>query len=199
MGRLGYDRWFAHGGGWGARLTAQLGLLQPEGLEAVHLATYDDFDPGAAAAPALDSRAGDVALTDSPAGLAAWMFEAYAPGIDRDASSASSLGVDEVLDNVMMHWLANTAAAGRAWRPRLEEQAKGELTVPVGCSQFAHCERKPRELWTGLPCRDLFYWNAPGPVARFPALQQPDVLVAELRRCFTARTWREHPTDTGSA
>jgi pimeloyl-ACP methyl ester carboxylesterase len=70
---LGYDRWFAHGGGWGARLTVQLGLLQPEGLEAVHLATYGGSNRGAAIPPATDSHAFDIALTDSPAALAAWV------------------------------------------------------------------------------------------------------------------------------
>jgi epoxide hydrolase len=175
MDRLGYDHWLAHGGGWGAKLAAQLGLLRPEGLEAVHLATCEDSD---AAPPAKSAHA------DSPVGFAAWMLEAYAPGIDAE----SSLEADEVLDAVMMHWLANTTATGRDWWPLLGEDARGELTVPVGCSQFARRARRADEIWAGLTCRDLFYRNEIGPAARVPALQQPDVLVTELRRCFAART-----------
>ncbi|MGH9287225.1 MAG: epoxide hydrolase family protein [Acidimicrobiales bacterium] len=170
MGRLGYDRWLAHGGGWGARLAAHLGLLRPEGLEAVHLATSDDPMSEAPAA------AWAVALTDSPAGLAAWALKAYAPWTQSD------VGLDEVLDSVMMLWLANS------WAPR-EVDTSGELTVPVGCSQFAPGTRRPDEIWPGLTCHDLFYRNEVAPAARFPALQQPDVLVAELQRCFAARTW----------
>jgi epoxide hydrolase len=169
MGRLGYDRWLAHGGGQGARLAAQLGLLRPEGLEAVHLATCDGSDSDSA------PPAGLVALTDSPVGLAAWMLDAYTPWTDPDA------GLDEVLDSVMVQWHANR------W-PLLEVDATGELTLPVGCSQFAR-DRRPDEIWAGLACRDFFYWNEIESVARFPALRQPDVLVAELRRCFAARTW----------
>ena len=185
MGRLGYDRWLAHGGGWGARLAAQLGLLRPQGLEAVHLAPAEDSDSSWAAPPAKSSHAWDFALTDSPVGLAAWLLEAYAPWFDAE----SSLRADDVLDGVMMHWLANTNAAGRDWWPLIDDAARGELTVPVGCSQFARRAGRADELWAGLTCRDVFYWNDIGPVACLPALQQPDVLVAELQRCFTARTW----------
>jgi epoxide hydrolase len=185
MGRLGYDRWLAHGGGLGARLAAQLGLLRPEGLDAVHLATAEDSDSGWAAPPAKSSHAWDVALMDSPVGIAAWMLEAYAPWIDAE----SDLGADDVLDGVMLNWLADTTAAGRDWWLLIDEDARGELTVPLGCSQFARRARRPDEIWAGLTCRDLFYWNDIGPVARLPALQQPDVLVAELQRCFASRTW----------
>ncbi len=70
------------------------------------------------------------------------MLEAYAPWIDADVNAESSLEADEVIDGVMMHWLANTTAAGRDWWPLLEEAASGELTVPVGCSQIARLTRE---------------------------------------------------------
>lgn len=186
MQRLGYDRWVAHGGASGAKIAAQLGLQGPEGLVGIHLVPYDDSVVGPAEPHAIDSHVWDVALGDSPAGLAAWMLEAWTPWPDSDAEQA--LVVDHVLDSVMMYWLAAANSPVRDRRRLLEEGATGLLTVPVGCSDFSHRTRSSDEIWTGLSCRDLFYWNEPGPAARFPAIEQPDVLVSELRRCFATRS-----------
>ncbi len=52
MGRLGYDRWLAHGGGWARGSPRSWRCCGRTGLEAVHLATYEDSDSGWAAPPA---------------------------------------------------------------------------------------------------------------------------------------------------
>ena len=88
------------------------GAAATDGLEAVHLATCDDSDPGWAAPPVSSSHAWDVATTDSPAGLAAWMLEPYVPWVD-ETNTESSLEADEVIDGVMLHWLAS-ATRGRS-------------------------------------------------------------------------------------
>ena len=178
MMRLGYSRWVAHGGGSGTRLAAQLGLVQPLGLVAVHLATYDV--PSAAISPAMSAEPCDVALTDSPAGLAGWVLAAVAAWTEADA--------DEFLDTMMLHWLAGTSPAGRDWWPVIEEQVQGELTVPVGCSHFGRAG-PAGEIWRGLTARDLVISHQVGLLAQLPALQQPDVLVTELQRCYSAHPW----------
>ena len=102
MKRLGYTRWAAQGGDWGAVVTTALGAMQPEGLLGIHLNTQFAFPaqiPGTLspeqryAVETLALYAGDLggsshlqgtkpetagfALADSPAGQAAWIYEKF--------------------------------------------------------------------------------------------------------------------------
>ncbi len=153
MAQLGYERYVAQGGDWGAIVTRRLGEAYADRLLGVHfnmlfaLPTADDADPMAgvtdaekarfaAAAARIADGTGYMAiqstkpetlaygLTDSPTGLAAWILEKFQVWSDLDAGGlAGTFGWDRLLDNVMAYWLTNTA--GSAARLYAESRLAG--------------------------------------------------------------------------
>ena len=121
MARLGYDRYGAQGSDWGTSVSATLGQQDPHHVAGIHLM------PPLAPRPATlvagrEQRADEAgystmhrtrpqtigyALTDSPAGLAAWITEKLRSWSD----PRSELTLDVMLDNVMIYWLPRTAAS----------------------------------------------------------------------------------------
>ena len=101
MGRLGYDRWFAQGGDWGAIVTTVMGAQAPEGLAGIHTnmpiarilpedrddkdpavlaalkagANYAEYDSGYSKIQATRPQTIGYGLVDSPVGLAGWIYE----------------------------------------------------------------------------------------------------------------------------
>ena len=138
MARLGYDRYAAQGGDWGAMITSAIGWRDAEHLAGIHLnmplvipAVTDDITPQEQAA--LDamthyttSEAGystqqstrpqtlGYGLVDSPAGQAAWIVEKFYAWTDCDGHPENVLTRDELLDNVMLYWLPGTGASSGA-------------------------------------------------------------------------------------
>ena len=133
MARLGYDRWGAQGGDWGAMVTMILGHTAPEGLAGIHL-NFVPFEPtpdevanadederrmlGDAARYDAEysaymklqgSRPQSVAfaLADSPVGLAAWIYALFQDVSDSGGNPESVFALDEIIDDVMLYWLPN--------------------------------------------------------------------------------------------
>lgn len=153
MAQIGYDRYVAQGGDWGAIVTRRLGEAYADRLLGVHfnmlfaLPTPDDADPMAgvtdveksrfaAAATRIADGTGYMAiqstkpetlayaLSDSPVGLAAWILEKFHVWSDLDEGGlATTFGWDRLLDNVMAYWLTNTA--GSAARLYAESRLAG--------------------------------------------------------------------------
>ena len=92
---------------------------------------------------------------------------------------------DELLDNVMLYWLNNTAASSARlyWesfgKPNLEP-----IDMPVGCSIFPReifrCSRR----WAEKRYTNLVYWNELERGGHFAALEQPEIFLGEVRDCF---------------
>ncbi|GAA1987960.1 epoxide hydrolase [Kitasatospora viridis] len=217
MNRLGYRRYGAQGGDWGARITMELGRRHPDRLIGIHL-TMVPFEPprdpglladltdrehaalerldrhraqGSAYAAIQATRPQSIGygLTDSPAALAGWLLEKFAEWSDCDGDPASVFGTEELLDNLLMYWVPGTGASAA----RLYWESFGALggrpapiRVPTGCSVFpADYYRPTRRLAEpGYPA--LRYWNELDAGGHFPALEQPELLVAEARAAFRA-------------
>lgn len=137
MGRLGYTRWAAQGGDWGAASTTTMGHKAPAGLAGIHL-NFVMFQPTeeevAAASPDEQSMLADArrydqvlsaystlqatrpqsigySLADSPVGLAAWIYAMFQDASDSDGDPESVFSMDEMLDDIMLYWLLNTGAS----------------------------------------------------------------------------------------
>ena len=137
MARLGYDRYVAQGGDWGAFVTTQLALADPDHVAGIHVnmlapnpGTQDPatFSPEEQAALAgftryLDAEGGyfriqstkphtlGFALDDSPAGLAAWIVEKFRAWSDCDGDVETVFTKDQLLDNIMLYWVTGTATS----------------------------------------------------------------------------------------
>lgn len=137
MERLGYDRWVAQGGDWGAAVTTVLGHLRPAGLAGIHLnlvAFQPTADEVADATPHEQRMLDDArhygqelaaymslqatrpqtigyALADSPVGQAAWIYAMFQDVSDSGGDAERAFTMDEMLDDITLYWLTNTGAS----------------------------------------------------------------------------------------
>ena len=132
--------------------------------------------------------------TDSPAGLAAWIlvhpgFAQWAYGdIPRQSPTK-----DDVLDNITLYWLTNTAAS--AARLYWENSARGsvivaaaqktpEISLPVAITVFPDDVYRAPEAWARRAYRNLIYFNEVDKGGHFAAWEEPELFTAELRVAF---------------
>jgi len=211
MDRLGYGRYGAQGGDWGAMVTATLGHLDPDHLAGIHLnmpvAVPGSMDPSeltAAEQQALvdydrHRRWGTgyskeqstrpqtlgYGLVDSPAGQAAWIVEKFHEWTDCDGHPENVLTRDELLDNVMLYWLPATAASSaRLYWESFVDPGFDEVHVPTGCSIFPKEIMRISRRWAASRFLDIRYWNELDRGGHFAAFEQPELFVHELRSFF---------------
>jgi epoxide hydrolase len=211
MTRLGYDRYVAQGGDWGAAVTTAMGVQQPEGLAAIHLnlplvlpdGPYDDASPAEQAM--LDALA-DYArwdggysdqqasrpqtlgygLADSPVGQAIWIYEKFWSWMDCDGQPLRVLTYDQMLDNIMLYWLNNaaTSSARLYWESFHGGFGATQLHLPTACSIFPKDIYAAPRSWAERCMHNLYYWNDVDRGGHFAAFEQPALFVDELRRAF---------------
>ncbi|EXG82629.1 epoxide hydrolase family protein [Cryptosporangium arvum] len=208
MRRLGYSRWAAHGGDWGAAVTTALGAARPDGLLGIHLTSTLAFPaelPDALSPEqqeAVESRAyytGPLggsnhlhctkpetvgfALADSPAGQAAWIYEKYQSKTDNRGLAEDALSVDAILDTIALSWFTNSAASsGRIYWENPSGSFTGpELTLPVAVTIFPKDVPRPPRDWVEDTYSDLIHYGRPDRGGHFAALEQPEILVDEIR------------------
>jgi pimeloyl-ACP methyl ester carboxylesterase len=144
---------------------------------------------------ALTARPQDVGygVTDSPAGLAAFFF--WHPGFATwsfGANPNDPKSRDDVLDDISLYWLTNTAASsGRLYWEHggtFPTSASGlkveEITVPVGVTVFGEDGYQPPESWTRRAYPTLNYVNRVDRGGHFAAWEQPELFSQELRASF---------------
>jgi pimeloyl-ACP methyl ester carboxylesterase len=132
-------------------------------------------------------------LTDSPAGLAAFFL--WHPGFSKwtfGANPAQSPTKDEVLDDMSLYWLTNTAASSS----RLYWESKGrnptnaaawktsEIKLPVAITVFPEDVYRPPESWARRAYPNLTYFHEVDRGGHFAAWEQPQLFTEELRAAF---------------
>jgi microsomal epoxide hydrolase len=151
MARLGYDRYGAQGGDWGAMISTQLGLLDPHvcgvhlnlviagppagddlsGLSESQLQSLSEVDrflkEGSAYSQIQGTRPQTIGylLEDTPVGLAAWIVEKFREWSDCDGDVERSFSRDELITNLMLYWV--TATGHSAGRLYYETQRSGRF------------------------------------------------------------------------
>ena len=211
MGRLGYDRYAAQGGDWGALVTTYIGQQDVDHVAGIHLnmvialpdpATMDDltereqsaiasfeyydrWDSGYSKEQSTRPQTLGYGLLDSPAGQCAWIIEKFWAWTDCDGDPANVLSRDEMLDNVMLYWLPGTgASSARLYWQSFRDFNADPITVPTGCSIFPREIFRPSRRWAEKRFTDLRYWNELDKGGHFAAFEQPETFVNELRACF---------------
>jgi pimeloyl-ACP methyl ester carboxylesterase len=221
MKRLGYTRYVAQGGDLGAIISSAMARQAPAGLVGIHLNLPATIPPDVAAAlsgggPApgglsekeraafdavntfatkrrayaimMSTRPQTIgyALTDSPVGLAAFMYDYNGGEPER------LLPRDEVLDDITLYWLTNTAtsAARLYWENSglsplvAAAQMTSEISLPVALTVFPEEIYRAPETWARRAYRSLIYFHEVDKGGHFAAWEQPQLVAEELRAAF---------------
>jgi pimeloyl-ACP methyl ester carboxylesterase len=212
---LGYERFAAQGGDWGAFVASRLGCAHAGRLIGIHINLLPiRRDPNMVADPTPEERRylGELAawlkeetgyqwiqgtrpqtlafgLTDSPAGLAAWIVEKFRAWSDCGGDVEAVFTKDQLLANISLYWF--TGAIGASFWPyyaRLHGPwpiPEGTtVDVPTGYCEFAREILRPPRSLAERTYTDLRRWSVMPRGGHFAALEQPDALADEVRAFF---------------
>jgi pimeloyl-ACP methyl ester carboxylesterase len=228
MNRLGYKRYVAQGGDWGAGIVNSMAVQAPAGLLGIHsnlpatLPNEAAMALGSGVAPegfsereraafnhlsksireggftyktTMTSRPQGVGygLSDSPTGLAAWLF--LHPGFSTwsyGSDAKQSPTIDDVLDNVSLYWFTGTATSSARiyWENRNIEiisaasQKTNLITLPVAITVFPEDVYTSPESWARRAYPNLIYFRDVDKGGHFAAWEQPQLFTQEMRAAF---------------
>ena len=213
MGRLGYERFLAHGGDWGGPITIALGGRFPRHVIGIHTTTpvappglgldlLDDTERewvehtrafeqnrlAYAKVMATSPQTIGYSLVDSPVGLLAWILEKFAEWSDTVDSPFETISRDRLLDNVTLYWLTATGASAARIYFESHQSLDPDLrvAVPAALTTYPHdIEKHPRP-WVEVRFSHIVRWRAPEAGGHFPALEMPDAFVRDLREGLAA-------------
>jgi microsomal epoxide hydrolase len=125
------------------------------------------------------------ALDDSPAGLAAWIVEKFRAWCDCDGNVESRFTKDELLTNITLYWITQTGTSSARiyYENRVALPHQGRVTVPTACALFPKEIIVPARKWVEARY-NLVRWTEMPRGGHFAALEQPDLLVADIREFF---------------
>ena len=212
MKRLGYERWVAQGGDWGAAVTTAIGVIHPPECAAIHvnmpvglfpspeeradltekekeylagLTYYQDHDSGYSKQQSTRPQSVGYGLVDSPAGQAAWIYEKLWAWTDNQGAPEDVLTQDEMLDNIMLYWLpGNGASSARLYWESFGLGGSTRLELPTGVSIFPKEIFRASRRWADKAISNLIHWGEMDRGGHFAAWEQPELLVGEIRTCF---------------
>ncbi len=216
MTRLGYARFGAQGGDWGAFVASCLAHRHPRRLTGIHLnllaVRRDPKEPARVPEEAayvaelkrwLKEETGYQAiqgtrpqtlaygLTDSPAGLAAWIAEKFRAWSDCGGVIENAIPRDEMLANVSLYWF--TGAIGSSFWPYYARMhgpwpiPEGEtVAVPTGYAEFPREILKPPRSLAARTYTDIRRWTVMPKGGHFAAMEQPLALASEVKAFFRA-------------
>jgi pimeloyl-ACP methyl ester carboxylesterase len=210
MARLGYERFGAQGGDWGAMVTTLIGARNAEHCLGIHLnmpvvipSTLEDLTEseqrwidsvaefqrsGSAYAQVQGTRPQTLGfgLADSPAGQCAWILEKFHAWTDNRGAPEDAVDRDRLLDNVMIYWLTNSAASSaRLYWESYRSPPFEVPQVPVGCSVFPEEIMRPSRRWAEAHFGQRLVWfNELDRGGHFAAMEEPDLFVDEVRQAF---------------
>ena len=214
---LGYQRFGVQGGDWGAFIASVLGHRYPEHLIGIHLnllAVRRDGKLPASPTPQekvfleelnhfLKEETGyqwiqgtkpqtlAFGLSDSPAGLAAWIVEKFRTWTDCDGDPENAISRDEMLANISLYWF--TGAIGSSFWPYYARMhgpwpiPEGEtVKVPMGYAEFPKEILHPPRSLAEKVYADIRRWSVMPKGGHFAALEQPEALAREVHDFFRA-------------
>jgi pimeloyl-ACP methyl ester carboxylesterase len=215
MARLGYQRYGLQGGDWGGIISRLVALNDAPHVAGLHLnfclagPPPGAKDPNDGVSPAelqlLQERQTYMenerayqqiqgskpqtlgfGLADSPAGLAAWIVEKFRAWCDCDGDVEKKFTKDELLTNITIYWLTNTATSSARiyYESRVAAgTAQGRVTVPTACALFPKEISTPPRKWVEARY-NLTRWTAMPRGGHFAAMEEPELLVQDVREFF---------------
>jgi pimeloyl-ACP methyl ester carboxylesterase len=125
-------------------------------------------------------------LADSPAGLAAWIYDKLADWVFTRDEPEVALSRDEILDNITLYWLTNTGASSALiyWENSASAVKPGTISIPAAVTIFPGEVYRPPKSWAERTYQNLIYYNRVDKGGHFAAWEEPDLFSAELRAAF---------------
>ncbi|WP_440769369.1 epoxide hydrolase family protein [Natronorubrum sp. DTA28] len=210
MDRLGYDRFVAQGGDWGALITAILGANYPDRVDAIHTnmlfltpstleqpmdlldergrADYEETKEfretgtGYHEIQATKPQTLAYGLTDSPVGLAGWLTEKFRAWSDCDGDLESSFDRDRLLDNLSVYWLTGTIGSSMRvyYETDVASATPDSVDVPTGHARYPAEIHKTPRVWAEA-VYDVAYWSEMPEGGHFAAMEVPELFVEDVR------------------
>jgi pimeloyl-ACP methyl ester carboxylesterase len=214
MDRLGYARYGAQGGDWGAQVATRIAARDPAHCVALHLNMAIAGPPDDAVPVTEEEQAGlaamarfqreesayaqlqgskpqtlGMALNDSPAGLLSWIVEKFRTWSDCDGDPENVFTRDQLITNVMLYWVTQTiTSSARLYWETMHSGALREppefVTVPTGIARY------PKEEVLRFPRAwveqryNVTHWAVMPRGGHFAAMEQPELFVEDLRDFF---------------
>lgn len=213
MNRLGYHRFGAQGGDWGAMASANLGALVPDRMIGIHLnlvsvpapevvddaagiaelerrAHLDRYERGYSAIQGTKPLTLAYGLADSPAALAAWIVEKFHTWADCGGDLSSTLTSDQLLRNIATYWFTGTAASSvrlyhESYNNGRTPVPSSYIDVPTGCAIFPAELWRPPRAWAER-AYNIVHWTEQAKGGHFAAMEQPAALIEDIRAFFRA-------------
>jgi pimeloyl-ACP methyl ester carboxylesterase len=227
---LGYSRFAAQGGDWGAFVASVLGHRHTQHLAGIHLNLLAvRRDPKMLESPTdeektyieqlnlfLKEETGyqwiqgtrpqtlAFGLSDSPAGLGAWIVEKFRQWTDSNGNPENAVSRDEMLANISLYWF--TGCIGSSFWPYYARMHGpwpipdgATVDVPTGYAEFPREVLRPPRSLAARTYADIRRWSVMEKGGHFAALEQPEALAHEIIEFFrpAPRTLlREIPLET---
>jgi pimeloyl-ACP methyl ester carboxylesterase len=211
---LGFRQFAAQGGDWGAGVASIIGQQYPSSVCGIHLnLLFAPRDPTASGSTAEEQRYFEVlrhwlkeetgyqqiqgtkpqtlafAMTDSPAGLAAWIAEKFRSWSDCDGVPENAISRDRMLANISLYWF--TGAIGSSFWPyygRVHSNwplsPSQPVTVPTGYAAFPREIIVPPRSVAERTYTNIQRWTVMRKGGHFAAMEQPAALAAEIHQFF---------------
>lgn len=148
---------------------------------------YRDHEAGYSTQQATRPQTLGYALADSPAGQLAWIVEKFYAWtdcwVDGRGHPENAVSRDELLDNVTLYWLTNSAASSARlyWESFGRRRPDITVDVPSGYTLFPKELFAASERWLRSRFTDLRYYHVAERGGHFAALEQPEIFVREVR------------------
>ncbi len=217
MTRLGYPTFGVQGGDWGSWISAATALQHPDRVRGIHLnylstrfrpamaqgdaplsqdeeaylarvAEWSDAEGAYIAIQATKPLTLGYALTDSPVGLAAWYVEKFRSWSDCKTLPDEILKKDEMITDIMLHWLTGTAHSALRFYSESKEHplhlAAGQrITPPCGIVRLPAELPMPPRSWAERAF-NIVHWTTLPRGGHFAAWEVPDLLAEDIRAFF---------------
>jgi pimeloyl-ACP methyl ester carboxylesterase len=211
---LGFRNYAVQGGDWGAGTASLIGQAYPNEVCGIHInLLFIPRDRSAGEVSAAESAYAEqlahwlkeetgyqaiqgtkpqtlaFALTDSPAGLAAWIAEKFRTWSDCDGVAENAISRDRMLGNIAFYWF--TGAIGSSFWPyyaRLHAawpiHPSNPVTAPTGYAAFPREILSPPRSLAEKTYTNIQRWTAMPKGGHFAAMEQPAALAGEIQAFF---------------
>jgi len=168
------------------------GDAAPAGLSAAEKAAFDQLNSfyklgcGYSAMMVTRPQTVGYGLTDSPVGLASWIYDKIAAWTNTNGEPERELSKDDMLDDITLYWVTNSAVSSARlyWENNANNFNAVDISLPAAVTVFpGEIYRAPRS-WCERSYHNLIYWNEVDKGGHFAAWEQPELFSSELRAAF---------------